>query len=162
MCTGAAFVDCSVPSITSCPFLNSRPVRLICEEIIASVGNIKTPSYPSQAYPNNADYIWTIKNPDFSKAIKLIFQGKFDIEYTRNCSGSYLEVRDGDSPDSVLVGKYCGSVRPSSIKSSTNFLYIHFHSSNNQTTTTVTLRPRVKYSTYYRCTYSGRVNIFMY
>ena len=95
---------------------------------------MKTPSYPSQAYPNNADYIWTIKNPDFNKAIKLTFHGTFDIEYTRNCSGSYLEVRDGDSPDSVLVGKYCGSVRPSPIKSSTNFLYIHFHSSNNQTT----------------------------
>ena len=76
------------------------------------------------------------KNPDINKAIKLTFHGTFDIEYTRNCSGSYLEVRDGDSPDSVLVGKYCGSVRPLPIKSSTNFLYIYFHSSNNQTTNT--------------------------
>ena len=133
--TGAAFVasPSTTTSQSSCPFLNSRPVRLICEVITASFGNIKTPSY---AYPNNADYFWTVKNSDISKAIKLTFHGTFDIEYTRNCSGSYLEVRDGDSPDSVLVGKFCGSVRPSPIKSSTDFLYIHFHSSNNQTMNT--------------------------
>ena len=122
------------------PIINPSPilelVRLIREEITTSVGNIKTPSHPSQAYPNNADYFWTINIPDAGKAVELTFHGTFDIEYTRNCSGSYLEVRDGDSPDSVLVGKYCGSALPSSISSSTNFLYIHFHSSSSQTTNT--------------------------
>ena len=132
LCLGAAFIS---PQ-PKCPFLGTRPVRLICEEITTSFGSIKTPSHPSQPYPNNADYFWTIKVPDFSKAVELTFHRTFDIEQTSDCTGSYLEVRDGDGPDSVLVGRFCGSVRPSPISSSTNSLYIHFHSSNNQTMNT--------------------------
>ena len=32
----------------------------------------------------------------------------FEIEGSFNCQYDYLEVRDGDSENSTLVGKYCG------------------------------------------------------
>ena len=97
--------------------------------------NITTPSgiitSPSLPYPRSTDYVWVITLQDTFKAINLTFHGTFDIQ---PCSASYLEVRDGDSRNSMLVGKYCGSVPPPTLSSSTNSLYLYFRSSENQTT----------------------------
>ena len=125
------------PPVTLPPPVQPIPPRqpIVQRRVIkTSVGNISTPSYPSQAYPNNADYHWVIQVPDVSKAVQLTFHGMFDIEHTAACNGSYLEVRDGDSQDSILVGRFCGSVPPSPINSSTNSLYVHFHSTQNTAT----------------------------
>ena len=100
-------------------------------QIVTHSGSFTLPGYPTQAYPSNSYCVWVITLQDTSKAINLTFHGLFDIQ---PCFVSYLEVRDGDSPNSLLLGSYCGSVPPPTLSSSTNSLYIRFRSSENQTT----------------------------
>ena len=52
----------------------------------------------------------------------------FEIEGSFNCQYDYLEVRDGDSENSTLVGKYCGdpNVTPEPVYSSLNYLWMRF------------------------------------
>ena len=103
-------------------------------QINANTGTISLPSFPTQPYPSNIDCAWRIELQNTTKAISLAFNSNFDIQDSPSCSSSYVEVRDGDGPNSMLVGRYCGSAAPSVIKSSTNTLYIRFHSSSERTT----------------------------
>ena len=49
-----------------------------------------------------------------------------------DCSNEYLEVRDGDSVDSKLIGsRLCGSVIPSEMESSGNSMHLFFHRNND-------------------------------
>ena len=98
--------------------------RIGVSNITNSSGSITLPNYPNHPYLKNSDHVWVIRLPEISKAIDLTFQGRFDIEYSPSCSRSYLEVRDGDGPKSLLVGRYCGSTAPLAINSSTNTLYL--------------------------------------
>ena len=77
-----------------------------------------------QSYPSNINCAWRIQLQNATKAISLAFNSNFDIQDSPSCSSSYVEVRDGDGPNSMLVGRYCGSIAPSAITSSTNTLYI--------------------------------------
>ena len=108
--------------------------RIRMSNITTSSGTITLPGYPNLPYLENSDYVWVIRLPDISKAIELTFQGRFDIENSPSCSHSFIEVRDGDGPNSMLVGRYCGSIAPSAINSSTNTLYLRLHTSPNRTT----------------------------
>ena len=36
------------------------------------------------------------------------------------------QVRDGNGPFSPLIGRYCGTTAPSSVRSSSNFLWVKF------------------------------------
>ena len=88
---------------------------VIRQALTSATGTVALPTYPSQHYANNRDYIWVIRLSDVSKVVKLTFQSRFDIQDSPSCSSSYVEVRDGDSPNSMLVGRYCGSIAPSAI-----------------------------------------------
>lgn len=48
------------------------------------------------------------------------------MEFDYSCQYDYLEVRDGDSLNSRIIGRYCGNERPPSIKSTGNSLHILF------------------------------------
>ena len=103
-------------------------------------GTITSPSYPGN-YPSNADCIYTIAQPT-GTVIMLNFLSMdieshdCDYDYYDYCdpcsydyigtpSGDYLEIRDGPSSDSPLLGeKLCGNEIPSSIQSSQNKLWI--------------------------------------
>ncbi len=52
------------------------------------------------------------------------FQSK--IERHDNCAYDYLEVRDGNSESSPLLGRFCGYDKPDDIKSSSNQLWMKF------------------------------------
>ena len=60
---------------------------------------------------------------DFQVALK--FQS-FEIENHDNCVYDFLEIRDGDTSNSPLLGTYCGYKMPKDIKSTTNSLWIKF------------------------------------
>ena len=67
-------------------------------------GILTSPSYPRN-YPNDADCIYTISPPD-GAYISVSFLS-MDID----CQGTppdYIELRDGDSEDSPLMGSFCG------------------------------------------------------
>eukprot|EP00094_Tigriopus_californicus_P007479 TCALIF_07201-PA protein Name:"Similar to CUBN Cubilin (Canis familiaris)" AED:0.40 eAED:0.40 QI:0/0.87/0.82/1/1/0.88/17/121/1211 len=83
------------------------------------------------SYEMDLDCDWAFQGPS-GKVLRMTFQ-QFDIEQEVNGTEStcwdYLEVRDGISPLSPLVGAYCGSSPvPSPITSSTNQLWVKFYS----------------------------------
>ena len=55
------------------------------------------------------------------------------IERHDSCAYDYLEVRDGDSESSDLIGKFCGYDTPNDIKSTNNNLWIKFVSDGEET-----------------------------
>ncbi|XP_053955149.1 cubilin homolog [Anastrepha ludens] len=90
----------------------------------ARYGVIKTPSWP-RPYEDSMDCEWIISAPIGHK-IELSIQN-FSVETTsKNCNDDYLEIRNGKSSTSPLIGKYCGSSIPVRIPSFTNYLYLHF------------------------------------
>ncbi len=48
------------------------------------------------------------------------------LESDHSCRYDYVEVRDGDSPKSPVIGRYCGDESPLPIRSSGNSLHIRF------------------------------------
>lgn len=76
-------------------------------------GHIATPGYPS-FYPNNANISWSIQVPH-GYSIKLEFNDIFKIEFKPNCQADYLVVYDGLTTGSPMIGKFCGSDKPSNL-----------------------------------------------
>lgn len=48
------------------------------------------------------------------------------IERHDSCAYDYLEVRDGNSESSPLLGRFCGYDKPDDIKTSSNHLWMKF------------------------------------
>ena len=105
-----------------------------------SIGQVMTPHYPN-IYPSNAECTYIISQVNF---FTTVFSGgavqkyyilqdngtfivlnflNFDLEYSSSCSFDYLEIRDGDSEESPLLGKFCGDE---------SRVPEFFHSSDNQ------------------------------
>ncbi|XP_045516085.1 cubilin-like [Pieris brassicae] len=102
----------------------------ICHKtIMGDSGIIKSPGYPFK-YPKNTVCEYVIGTSP-GKIIQLSFQD-FDIEDNRfyNCQYDYVEVRDGPTSNSSLLGRYCGGSDhiPPIQTSSFNYLFIGFHS----------------------------------
>ena len=88
----------------------------------ASNGTVTSPSYPNQ-YPSNADCIYTISQPT-GTIIVLSFHS-IDIEKNPTCNYDYLEIRDGLSSGSPVLGKkLCSNVIPAPIRSNKNQLWM--------------------------------------
>ena len=84
-------------------------------------GILTSPSYPDN-YPNNADCVYTISQPT-GTAIVLTFYS-MDIEDDSSCDYDYLEIVDGSSADSPLLGKLCGREIPAPIQSTQNQVWM--------------------------------------
>lgn len=81
-------------------------------------GLLTSPSFPN-AYPHNQHCVYTLSQ-EKDIHINLTFV-MFDI--ISNCQ-DYLEIRDGDSEDSNLMGKFCGKSNPSQMQSTQNHVWI--------------------------------------
>ncbi|KAM7396494.1 hypothetical protein PAMP_019529 [Pampus punctatissimus] len=77
-----------------------------------------------ESYPNNARCEWTIQ-VGHSFTIELRFM-MLSLELHHSCRYDYVEVRDGDSINSRVIGRFCGNNRPAPIQSSGNSLHILF------------------------------------
>ncbi|XP_032520799.2 cubilin homolog [Danaus plexippus] len=97
--------------------------------IVGDSGIIKSPGYPF-SYPKQTVCEYFI-NTTPGKAIVLTFQD-FDIEDNRyyHCLYDHVEIRDGPTVNSTLLGKYCGGAESTPpIQTSTyNYMYIKFNS----------------------------------
>lgn len=51
---------------------------------------------------------------------------KLQIENHDNCAYDYVVIRNGHSPDSPMIGLYCGYKLPPDIQSTGNKLYVRF------------------------------------
>ena len=91
---------------------------------------MSSPSYPNN-YPENEDCNYTISVSN-GTVIMLNFL-TMDVQRCTlgpyvcmgdPCANDYLEIRDGPSDDSPLLGKLCGSEIPDIIYSGQNHLWI--------------------------------------
>ena len=96
-----------------------------CEASLTTQNGILTsPSYPRN-YPNNAHCVYTISQPT-GTAIVLTFHS-MDIEsysWDSSCSYDYLEIRDGSSVASPLLGRLCGTEIPAPIQSTQSQIWM--------------------------------------
>ncbi|XP_069504454.1 cubilin [Ambystoma mexicanum] len=86
-------------------------------------GVLRSPHFPS-AYPHGKTCEWILTQPE-GEVVILTFTA-FDLENTTGCTSGYVEVRDGSSIDSPLIGKYCGQDLPPPIRSTQRFLFVKF------------------------------------
>ena len=89
-----------------------------------SSGILTSPSYPNP-YPHLADCIYYISQPN-GTYVNISF-----ISMDVNCqehyfASDYIEMRDGDSEDSPVIGRFCGNESdvPASMQTSQNHLRI--------------------------------------
>jgi len=78
-------------------------------------------------YDDSVECVWSI-NVDTDSIIELSFDF-FNLSDSADCSEDYVEVRDGLFSESELVGKFCGSNKPSKITSDLWDLRVAFKSS---------------------------------
>ena len=96
---------------------------------------ITSPNHPS-LYDNNLDCQVTIRFAE-SPAVLIEFEQPFSIESSGNrCPWDYLEVHDGPSASSSLIGpKLCGNLDPvpTPIQSTGNSMTLVFHTDSSVT-----------------------------
>ncbi|XP_015260854.1 PREDICTED: cubilin-like, partial [Cyprinodon variegatus] len=88
-------------------------------------GYLSSPGWPD-IYPHNMDCIIILKAPQ-NNSISFFFND-FDVESHNSCDFDYLEIRNGSTADSQLIGRFCGQTLPSPIFPQTNQLYLRFKS----------------------------------
>ncbi|KAK6493301.1 dorsal-ventral patterning tolloid-like protein 1 [Huso huso] len=92
-------------------------------EISKDAGQIQSPNYPDDYRPMK-DCVWKITVSE-NYNVGLSFQA-FEIERHDNCAYDYLEVRDGSTENSPLIGRFCGYDKPEDIRSTSNKLWMKF------------------------------------
>ncbi|XP_065154066.2 inactive serine protease PAMR1 isoform X4 [Paramisgurnus dabryanus] len=77
-----------------------------------------------ESYPTNARCEWTLRvDQPFTIDLRFLM---LSVEFDYSCQYDYVEVRDGDSLNSRVIGRYCGNERPPPIKSTGDSLHILF------------------------------------
>ncbi|XP_074652971.1 cubilin-like [Tubulanus polymorphus] len=95
-----------------------------------SSGVIKSPNYPEK-YPHNVECIWTITAPA-TERIQIDFDNEFQIEtHPRECKFDYVEVRDGGTWNSRLLGRFCGATAPGTRISRGNVMFVKFRTDSS-------------------------------
>ncbi|KAK4871991.1 hypothetical protein RN001_016115 [Aquatica leii] len=89
-----------------------------------STGVIKSPFYPKD-YPSNRECIWIITVPSGQQILLNVTD--FQLEPYPGCTYDYLEIRNGGTSSSPLIGRYCGSDIPNEIPSHANQIHLLFH-----------------------------------
>ncbi|CAH1789448.1 unnamed protein product [Owenia fusiformis] len=98
-------------------------------DLFGASGSFRYPLVSGTTYPNNANCEWVITVPN-NGVIQLMFNS-FDLEYQLTCNFDVLEIYDGPSASSPLIGRFCGTTLPSDIRSTNNQLYFSFSSDSS-------------------------------
>ncbi|XP_014830968.1 PREDICTED: cubilin, partial [Poecilia mexicana] len=93
-----------------------------CGGTLSGTGEFRSPYYPNP-YPHNKVCEWVI-NQQEGYVVTLNFLS-FDVE-GGSCRFDFVEVRDGPSPSSPLLGKFCGDEIPPRLQSTQKSMYIQF------------------------------------
>lgn len=95
----------------------------------AANGTLKYPL--SSVYPHNSRCAWLIKT-DEDKVLNVTFK-RFELERSRDCRFDWLQIHDGRSSASYMIGRFCGTDLPmnGNIVTTQNMLYLWFRSDNS-------------------------------
>lgn len=86
-------------------------------------GRLESPNYPLSYRPNQ-ECVWRIR-VDATHQVALSFHS-FDLESHDSCSFDYVEVREGNSNKSPLIGVYCGFGIPENIRTNGSEMWVRF------------------------------------
>lgn len=90
---------------------------------IDNVTTISSPNYPNIPLPHT-ECKWLI-NAIPGESIQIDFVERFDLTDTSDCEKEYVEIRDGGTSMSPLVGRFCESM-PSTIVTRDNMAFVKF------------------------------------
>ncbi|XP_070842448.1 cubilin [Chaetodon trifascialis] len=93
-----------------------------CGGTLSGTGQLRSPYHPN-AYPHNKDCEWVINQPE-GYVVILNFLS-FNVE-GGSCHFDFVEVRDGSTSSSPLLGIFCGVAIPPRLQSTEGSMYIHF------------------------------------
>ncbi|XP_034427678.1 cubilin [Hippoglossus hippoglossus] len=93
-----------------------------CGGTLSGTGQIRSPYHPN-AYPHNKVCEWVINQPE-GYVVTFNFLS-FDVE-GGTCRFDFVEVRDGSTSSSPLLGTFCGVEIPPRLQSSQKSMYIKF------------------------------------
>ncbi|EZA59389.1 Cubilin [Ooceraea biroi] len=86
---------------------------------------ITTPNYPNIP-PTYSECTWKVSAPTGDR-ISIHFPERFDLSNTKDCEREYVEIRDGGTDGSRLMGRFCKDVAPSTMTTTGNMMYIYFY-----------------------------------
>ncbi|EDV28197.1 uncharacterized protein TRIADDRAFT_53561 [Trichoplax adhaerens] len=89
-------------------------------------GIIDSPGYPT-TYPPDVNCVWRINAP----AGDTILISFVSLNMSNNCATDYIEVRDGNSNNATVLGKYCGTTVPATFSSTGQYIYVNMRTSAN-------------------------------
>ncbi|XP_022177373.1 cubilin-like [Myzus persicae] len=84
---------------------------------------ITSPNYPNN-YKQNTNCAWSVVLPD-GENVYIRFN---DIDLDSSCDNNYVIIYDGPSPESPVLGKYCGNILPQNLVATSNELWVVFSS----------------------------------
>uniref|UniRef100_A0A4W3K7X0 Cubilin n=1 Tax=Callorhinchus milii TaxID=7868 RepID=A0A4W3K7X0_CALMI len=96
--------------------------------LTTSTGSFTSPNYP-MPYPHNTECYWRIQI-NAGSIIELDFDA-FHLDSISGCSYDYLAVYDGNSTNSYLLATLCGNQKPTTIRSTSNNMYIKLRTDNS-------------------------------
>lgn len=108
---------------------------LFVENPIVLTGNnfpqfVYSPYDERKNYPPNTDCRFILIARNTQKRIHVtILESELEEPLFTDCK-DFISIRDGDQPTSPEIVRWCGKKFPTSLTSSTEALYIHFHSDN--------------------------------
>ena len=95
------------------------------QNINGTSGVITSPNYPGN-YDSNQRCVWRITVPS-GMGVRLSFTS-FNLESTSSCNYDYVEIRNGSSGSSPILGKYCGSSTPIVPRAYSGSIFVTFRS----------------------------------
>ncbi|KAI4888650.1 hypothetical protein NFI96_007010 [Prochilodus magdalenae] len=99
----------------------------VCGGQLSGSGSISSPYYPDY-YHDNADCSWQISAPSGQS----VFLSFVDLELDRCCYCDYVNVYDGSSIYSPLLGKLCNNdTTPRDFRSSSSYMTVQFRSDSS-------------------------------
>jgi len=107
-------------------FVSNRDSQQCGGYLIQESGLITSPRYPFN-YPANSNCVWIIQT-SAKQQVRLNIT-KFELEGQRDCIFDHLELRNGPSRDSPLIGRFCNrDLQSKVIIGHSNSLWINFKS----------------------------------
>ncbi|RVE59186.1 hypothetical protein OJAV_G00201620 [Oryzias javanicus] len=99
-------------------------------DLSGPAGSFSYPNNPGHdQYDHQVSCAWVVRT-DPNKILRVTFP-YFHLELSAGCNFDFLQIHDGDSPTSYMIGKYCGQSAPAELHSSHNALYFWFRSDSS-------------------------------
>ena len=100
-------------------------------DVFVSNGTLESPLFDvgsDNTYPAYTTCVWVINVPPH-EYVSLTFQ-YMDVRTSQrgDCSADFVELRDGETPDAPLIGRYCNARIPDVVSSRGNRMFVRFRS----------------------------------